>query len=125
MKQNSPCSPRLSGEGIRRGDPFTERAAEDVAQKAGGVRAETYVPGAADQQDPAAVPEPAGGQRATPETATGGKGLTNQRHHQQVISPVAGLVWASTRTHRTVLYTSVRLLTGSLLWKLFVCMYLC
>lgn len=52
----------LSGKRIRRGDTFPERTAENVSSQAGGIRAETFLAGAADEQDPAAVSEPSGGQ---------------------------------------------------------------
>lgn len=76
----------ISGEGVRGGDTFLERAAEDVPSQAWRVRAEADDAGAADQQDPAAVPEPAGRQRAPPDAAANGEGLSNQRHHYQVIN---------------------------------------
>lgn len=76
----------IPGKRVRGGDSLLERAAEDVSSQAGGIRAEADVAGAADKQDPAAVPEPPGGQRAAPQAAAIGEGLSNQRHHQQVIT---------------------------------------
>lgn len=81
----------ISGEGVRGRDPFFERASEDVPPQAGRVRAEAFIAGAADQQDPAAVSESPGRQRAAPEAAAAGEGLSNQRHHQQVRSAAVGI----------------------------------
>lgn len=74
----------VSGERVRGRDPFFEGAPEDVPSQARGVRAEAFIAGAADQQDPAAVSESPGRQRAPPEAAATGEGLSDQRHHQQV-----------------------------------------
>lgn len=74
----------ISGERVRGRDPFFERTSEDVPPQARRVRAEAFIAGAADQQDPDAVSESPGGQRAAPEAAAAGEGLSNQRHHQQV-----------------------------------------
>lgn len=76
----------ISGERVWGRDPFFERASEDVPSQARRVRAEAFIAGAADQQDLAAVSESAGRQRAPPEAAATGEGLSNQRHHQQVSS---------------------------------------
>lgn len=46
-----------SGTGVRGGDQSPEGPSSNVPQKAGGVREEAPHAGAADQQDPSAVPE--------------------------------------------------------------------
>lgn len=76
----------MSGERVWGRDPFFERASEDVPSQARRVRAKAFIAGAADQQDPAAVSESPGRQRAPPEAAAAGEGLSNQGHHQQVSS---------------------------------------
>lgn len=85
----------ISGKRVWGRDPFFERASEDVPSQARRVRAEAFIAGAADQQDPAAVSESPGRQRAPPETAATGEGLSNQRHHQQVSSVVFDM-WGCT-----------------------------
>lgn len=71
----------ISGKRVRRRDIFLERAAEDVSSQARRIRAETYVTGTADKQDPTAVSEPPGRQWAPSKAAANGEGLSNQRHH--------------------------------------------
>lgn len=90
----------FSGKRVRRRDTFLEGEAEDVSPQARRIWAQTCVAGTADEQDPAAVPEPPGGQRAPSKAAAIGEGLSNQRHHQQVISVKAELQLAETRLCR-------------------------
>ena len=81
----------ILGERVWGRDPFFERASEDVPSQARRVRAEAFITRAADQQDPAAVSESPGRQRAPPEAAATGEGLSDQRHHQQVSSVLADM----------------------------------